>query len=151
MTRVRIAALCVLGLGGAGCAVAAPRPVAIFPSGAEFRLEIAADPESQRRGYMFRERVPPDEGMLFVYRESGQRSFWMKNCRVALDIIWLDESSRVVEIGHSLPPCTEPGRCPNYMPQRFARNVLEVAAGTARREGLQIGDVVQVVPEPSVP
>jgi len=151
VTLLRAAALCVLGLAGAGCAVAAPRPVAIFPSGAEFRLEIAADRESQRRGYMFREHVPPDEGMLFVYGESGRRPFWMKNCRVALDIIWLDESSSVVEIGHSLPPCTEAGPCPNYEPLRLARNVLEVAAGTARREGLRIGDTVQVVPEPSAP
>jgi uncharacterized membrane protein (UPF0127 family) len=148
--RRRFGALAALalGLGTLGADVAAP--VAIFPSGAEFRLEIAADRESQRRGYMFRERIPPDEGMLFVYGQSGRRSFWMKNCRVALDIIWLDEGSHVIEIGHSLPPCTA-DPCPSYEPQRMARNVLEVAAGTAVRERLAVGDVVQIVPEPSVP
>jgi hypothetical protein len=146
-----------LALGAAFALHAAGPPgtasptVAILPSGAEFRLEIAADPETQRRGYMFRERVPADEGMLFVYREAGRRSFWMKNCKVPLDIVWLDDASRVVEIAHSLPPCPASGPCPSVEPQRWARHVLELAGGTATREGLSIGDLVTIVPEPVVP
>jgi len=159
MSWPRQAVLGATGLGlGAALALHAgvaasttPPTVAIFPSGAEFRLEVAADPASQRRGYMFREHVPADEGMLFVYRETGRRAFWMKNCRVSLDIVWLDASSLVVEIAHSLRPCPETGPCPSVEPQRMARHVLEVVGGTARREGLAVGDLVTIVPEPSAP
>lgn len=148
-TVASIAALFAPGAGGEP-GPASPA-VAIFPSGAEFRLEIAADPESQRRGYMFRESIAPDAGMLFVYRDTGRRAFWMKNCLVALDIVWLDASSRVIEIAHSLTPCPASGPCPSVEPQRAARHVLEVAGGTARRERLAAGDLVTIVPEPAVP
>jgi len=141
----------LLAMHASDGASAAVPTIAIFPSGAEFRLEIAADPAAQRQGYMFRERIPPDEGMLFVYGESGRRSFWMKNCRVALDIIWLDTESRVIEIAHSRPPCPDTGPCPSVEPQRLAQNVLEVAGGTARREGLAVGDRVTIVPAPQAP
>ncbi len=149
--RDRVGACLVVAGAAVWVPGAAAPTVAIFPSGAEFRLEIAADTASQRRGYMFREHVGPDEGMLFVYADIGRRPFWMKNCRVPLDIVWLDASSRVIEIAHSVPPCPPTGPCPNVEPQRMARNVLEVAAGTARRERLTAGDLVTIVPEPTLP
>ena len=117
-------------------------PAAVFPSGAEFRLELADDAEKRRIGYMFREHVTPDEGMLFVFDASDRYPFWMKNCRVNLDIIWLDETHRVVEIAHDLAPCPAEGSCPNVFPMRPASYVLEVAGGSARREGLQMGDAI---------
>jgi len=117
-------------------------PRAVFPSGAEFRLEIAADDPARQRGYMFREHVAADEGMLFIFDEPGQHPFWMKNCKVNLDIIWLDEARRVVEIAHDRPPCPEVGECPSIFPMRIASSVLEVAGGIARQEGLTRGDTV---------
>lgn len=119
-------------------------PAAVFPSGAAFRLEIAADETSRARGYMFRDVVGPDEGMLFVFDRSDRYPFWMKNCKVSLDIIWLDADHRVVEIAHDQPPCAPEGPCPNIFPMRAARYVLEVAGGTARREGLARGARVEV-------
>ncbi len=80
--------------------------------------------------------------MLFVFEEPGLHGFWMKNCRVALDIIWLDQQLRVVDIAHERPPCPAEGACPQIAPMRVASYVLEVAAGTCRREGLRPGDSV---------
>jgi len=117
-------------------------PAAVFPSGAEFRLEIADDYESRRLGYMFRDHVGADEGMLFVFDRPGQHAIWMKNCKVSLDLIWLDKTGRVVEIAHEQPPCPVDGPCPNAIPMRYATYVLEVAGGTARREGLSLNDPV---------
>lgn len=122
-------------------------PAAVFPSGAVFRLEIADDFESRMRGYMFREHVAHDEGMLFLFEEPGRHSIWMKNCKVSLDIIWLDEAGRVVEIAHDQPPCPAEGDCPSVFPMRSATYVLEVAGGTARGQGLNRGDAVQLVLE----
>ncbi len=122
--------------------------VAVFPSGAEFSLELAADDAARARGYMFRERVGPREGMLFVFDEPGHHSIWMKNCKVSLDIVWLDAVFRVVEIAHDLQPCPQRGPCPSSVPMRSASYVLEVAGGTARREGLETGDVIVLLEEP---
>ena len=122
--------------------------VAVFPSGAEFSLEVAADDAARARGYMFRERIGPHEGMLLLFDEPGHHSIWMKNCKVSLDIVWLDAAFRVVEIAHESQPCPERGPCPSSIPMRSASYVLEVAGGTARREGLEAGDVIVFLEEP---
>jgi hypothetical protein len=130
----------------------APRSaVAVLPSGAEFMLEIAADPVARARGYMGREKVGPREGMLFLFEQADRHGFWMKDCRVRLDIIWLDAAFRVVDIAASQRPCPEEGDCPDVVPVEAAAYVLEVAGGTARREGLKRGDRIVVLSEPQLP
>jgi len=118
---------------------------AVFPSGAAFTLEIADDAASVQRGYMFRDHVGEHDGMLFVFDASDVHRFWMKNCLVSLDIIWLDERLRVVDIARDRQPCPADGECPNVYPMRVARYVLEVAAGTSQREGLKLGDQVVLI------
>jgi len=119
--------------------------VAVLPGGAEFMLEVARDDASRARGYMFREQVGPREGMLFVFDEAGRHPFWMKNCKVSLDILWLDASSRIVWIAEGLPPCPAEGDCPSAVPAAPARYVLEFAAGTVPSQHLKVGDEVVVV------
>jgi len=97
---------------------------------------------------MYREKISPNEGMLFVFEQTGTYPFWMKNCKVALDIIWLDGDFRVLEIAHDSQPCPQEGDCPSIRPMSVARYVLEVAGGTARREGLSRGDRLSVLAEP---
>ena len=135
-----------------GALVPAPEwAVAVFPSGAEFSLEIAADAQSRRLGYMYREQVGASEGMLFLFDSTGRHGMWMKNCKVALDIVWLDERLRVVDIARRLPPCPEQGECRPRVPLGAARYVLEVAGGTTEREGLQRGDVLVILSDPELP
>lgn len=140
------------GLPGAiawGDAPRVPRwAVAALPSGDEFSLEIAADDASRVRGYMFREKVGEREGMLFIFEAAGRHSFWMKNCKVPLDIIWLDEAFRVVQIAPDLPPCPTEGDCPFATPLQPARYVLELAGGVAKRQGLKRSDQVVILSEP---
>jgi uncharacterized membrane protein (UPF0127 family) len=146
-----LAALASLGWFGAAATVTPGRvdwAVAVFPSGAEFKLEIASDPAARRLGYMFRERVAPDEGMLFLFDGPGRHSIWMKNCEVDLDVIWLDATWHVVEIAHRLTPCPENGDCPGFAPMRTASYVLEVAGGAASEHGLKIGDRIDIRSEP---
>jgi hypothetical protein len=124
---------------------------AVLPSGAEFKLEIAADPTSRWRGYRYRENLPDDEGMLFIFPSQQQLSFEMKDCLVALDIIFLDPEMRVVEIAHDQQPCPPEGPCEPIRPMRPAQYVLEIAGGTARREGLEPGQRISVLAEPPIP
>ena len=149
-SRIVIAGL-LLALSSAAQSAVPDWAVAVFPSGREFGLEIAADPADRQRGYMFREHVGPNEGMLFIFETSRPHGFWMKNCKVALDLIWLDERFRVVDLALRLPPCPEEGECPMIQPLRAARYVLEVAGGTVDAEGLRRGQRLVIMSEPALP
>lgn len=122
--------------------------VAVFPSGAEFSLEIADTPRKRQIGYMFREKVAPTEGMLFPFDATARHGIWMKNCLVSLDILWLDKSFRVVEIFADARPCPAEGACPSIEPMQVADYVLEIAAGRAVEENLRPGDLIAIHPEP---
>lgn len=146
---MRCASVIVLLLAGclASVSVAQEKPawaVAVFPSGAEFSLEIAASDRERQIGYMFREEVPADEGMLFLFGATEHHGIWMKNCKVALDIIWLDRDFRVVELFRDAQPCPVDGPCPSMQPMRAAHYVLEVAGGRATQENLAPGDLLIV-------
>lgn len=148
----------VIFVGPGPCRAADPRdalPKAIAPDGHTFRLEIASTPEQRARGYMFREKVGRDEGMLFVFSSSDFHSFWMKNCLVSLDIIWLSEDLTVVHLEQQVPACRK-DPCPGYPSMSKARYVLEIASGGARKHGIQVGvklriiglDLGRAIPEP---
>lgn len=144
-----IAILAALASRGADGAASAPRwAVAVLPSGHEFALEVAADESSRARGYMGRAFVGPREGMIFVFDEDARHSFWMKDCKVALDMVWLDASRRVVWIETNRPPCPASGDCPSIAPAVSSRYVLEFAAGTAAAESLKPGDALVVLSDP---
>ena len=152
MRVARVAFVTTLVCLGSTLSYAAPDwAVAVFPSGEEFSLEIAADDESRAYGYMYREKIAANEGMLFIFDQPGPYTFWMRNCKIALDIIWLDEGLRVVEIAHDQKPCPDDGECPSVGPMRAARYVIEVAGGTAKREGLEVGDRMTILAEPALP
>ncbi len=122
-----------------------PSPArAIAPDGHEFRLELARTPQQRALGYMYRSRVGPDEGMLFLFEESGFHSIWMKNCLVGLDVVWLSDDLHVVHLERSLPPC-KADPCPGYPPMLKARYILEIAAGMAKKSRLNVGDEVKIL------
>jgi uncharacterized membrane protein (UPF0127 family) len=103
--------------------------------------ELAITPETRTRGLMGRSSLPPDEGMLFIFRVPQPLSFWMFNTWIPLDIIFADERRRIVTIHASVPPCRQrPERCPTYASQSPAQFVLEVNAGVAAATGIAIGD-----------
>jgi uncharacterized protein len=120
-----------------------PTATVTFRGGVQVRAEIVDTPSAIERGLMFRESLPPNEGMLFVFERTGVYPFWMKNTLVPLDIIWLDEDWRIVSIAASVPPCrADP--CPTSPPDGPARYVVEVNAGFTRRHGIARGDRVIV-------
>ena len=76
--------------------------------------------------------------MLFVFEKRIPHSFWMKNMRFPIDIIWLD-NQRIVELAENVPPPQE-GESPKVMEPRFPSNiVLEIESGRARALGLKVG------------
>jgi len=82
--------------------------------------------------------------MLFTFAEPQLWTFWMKNTRISLDIIWMDGKKRIVHIERNVPTCsrTDDG-CPQYQPNDNAVYVLELAAGVADALKLQRGSVLK--------
>ena len=116
----------------------------MLPDGDRITAELAMTPEQQARGMMFRSHLAEDRGMLFVGARASPRSFWMYQCLIPLDIIWLDGAKRIVEIVREAPPCRErdPQRCPSYGGNVNSVYVLELAAGQAAGRGLELGDAL---------
>ena len=99
------------------------------------RAEIAADPASRSRGLMFRERLGPNEGMLFVFEQPSTQCFWMRNTLIPLTIAFLAEDGRIVNTA-DMEPKSEASHCSNEA-VRFA---LEMERGWFAKRGLNKGD-----------
>ncbi len=97
-------------------------------------LEVQiADTEPRRiRGLMFQDQLPFDQGMIFVFNESGVYSLWMLNMQFPLDMIWFDEDGAIVHIEKNIPPCKTPTQimaCQSIIPSGEAKYILEVTSG----------------------
>ncbi|MCS7315386.1 MAG: DUF192 domain-containing protein [Bryobacterales bacterium] len=148
MVRTCVVAL-LLALCGAGCRRSATvldernTRTVVLPGGQKIRVEVMTHPTDMMRGMMFRDSLEPDRGMLFIHGSPGNYPYWMYQVRIPLDIIWLDERRRIVEIYANAPPCrTKASECPSYGGNQKALYVLELAGGMAEKYGLRIGDVL---------
>lgn len=102
------------------------------PSGITIHAEIADTPLKRSVGLMYRDHLKKDHGMLFFFSQPQAWSFWMKNTKIALDLVWLDAKKRVTHIERNVPICTKTDdSCPQYRPNSDdAMYVLELAGGT---------------------
>ena len=109
MRRIMLKQIFIFGLVMlmAGCALgSSTKYIRIyFPDGDSINAELAITVEQRIRGLMFREKLNFDQGMLFVFEEENIQSFWMKNCLIYLDIIWLDKDKRIIHMETAVPPC----------------------------------------------
>jgi uncharacterized protein len=144
--------LLVVSLVALGAAVAArPLPESMVElADQRFSVEVAADDASRTRGLMFRDEMPADRGMLFVFEHEQPLAFWMKNTRIPLDILYFDNELRLVSVAADTPPCVTP-YCPAYPSARPARYVLELNAGLAARLGVKPGDRLRIISEGAQP
>lgn len=159
-----IIAVVVMALGGhfalphgqAHAAEKPPRP-AFWPlliNGYAFpKMELALTSTEQERGLMFREKVPNDGGMIFVFSDNSLRAFWMKNTLVPLDLVFLDADSKVVAVHRMQPEIPQQNhesewayeeRLKHYPSKQKARIAIEFAAGQAEVCGISVGDSIDV-------
>jgi uncharacterized membrane protein (UPF0127 family) len=102
-------------------------------------VEVPDDREEFARGLMFRKHLPWNSGMLFAFDDEEPRRFWMKNTLIPLDMIFVDSSSKIIDIKENVPPCKQE-ECPTYPSKEPAQYVLEVNAGFVQENGVKIGD-----------
>jgi len=112
-------------------------------NGKVLSLEIADSPEERRVGLMFRDPLPQNHGMLFIFGREQAYSFWMMDMKFSLDIIWIDSDGIVVHIENDVPPCS--AACPSYQPNVSALYVLEVNAGFADSIDLRAGTFIDLI------
>jgi uncharacterized membrane protein (UPF0127 family) len=103
-----------------------------------FTVELATNDDERSRGLMFRKQLPAGRGMLFDFQRDQLVSFWMRNTYISLDMIFITGDGHILRIAEGAEPLSD-RMIPSGGP---VRAVLEVIAGTARKEGIAPGDRV---------
>lgn len=109
----------------------------------ETKLEVADTSKEREIGLMNREELDSYHGMLFVYPEEGDHSFWMKNTLIPLDIIFLNGTKHVINVETAYPePDTPEEELKRYRSDEPARYVIELNAGFAQNHSISRGTKV---------
>jgi hypothetical protein len=147
--KLFLAALLAAALCGHAAALKVPagavRAELTLPDGFKVSAELALTPAQQSKGLMFRPSLDPGAGMLFVFKDPGPKSFWMKNTLIDLDMVFLDADLKVLKVFHRVPrsradqPEDEIARA-----SAPASLVLELPAGAARAHRLKPGSVMKI-------
>ena len=106
--------------------------------GRRYTVEVAATEQARTKGLMYRQSMAVTHGMLFVHPMEAPQAYWMKNTRMALDILYFNRARKLVSQQRNVPPCRLGDQCPLYPSQAAALYVLELNAGQA--EALQLRD-----------
>ena len=115
-----------------------------LPDGKVILAETAIRPEDLAKGLMYRDTLPVNRGMIFFHTAESLYPYWMKNCKIALDMIWMDKARRIVEIAANVPPCPpETENCPSNGGHEKAIYVLELGSGQASKHGLNKGQIIE--------
>ena len=93
---------------------------------------------TRRRGLMYREHMPSDQGMLLDFMGNHNVGIWMKNTYISLDLIFIDAAGRIVYIY----PDATPLSTRTISTEQRVRAVLELNAGQIEAHGIQVGDHV---------
>jgi len=117
---------------------------------AQINAEVASTPGLAAKGLMFREGLPQDQGMLFIFDKVKNHSFWMANTKMPLDIIWIASNYHIVHIKKGVQPCPYTGisigKCPLYRTPIPSLLVLEVNSGWTDKNNVKVGDYMEVYP-----
>ena len=96
--------------------------------------EVAQSPDERATGLMFRQSMPANQGMLFVFEQAEQQCFWMKNTLIPLDIAFVADDGTIVNIDHMKPQTLD-----NHCSLKPGRMVLEMNDGWFARKGVSAG------------
>lgn len=137
-----LAALLCTGVAAAQTGPQPPLPTTKLTAGMHvITAELATTPTARTVGMMFREKVAPNHGMLFVFQSKAQQCFWMRNTPLPLSIAFIDDDGTILQID-DMAPKTDALHC-SQRPVRFA---LEMEQGWFARKGAQVGSKLGGLP-----
>lgn len=110
----------------------------------KIQAAVADTADERKEGLGDRDELPISAGMLFVFDKSDSYAIWMKDMKFPIDIIWVGEDKKIVDIAENAVP--EPKKKNDelkiYRPKAEAKYILEINAGLVRLHNLQVGDTV---------
>jgi uncharacterized membrane protein (UPF0127 family) len=104
----------------------------------QLTVEVVSTRPNRDCGLAFRETLPDNHGMLFVFRDDRILEFWMKNTVIPLTIAYINVDGKILEI-HYMDPHESERRYTSSIPARYA---LETNQGWFRTHGIEVGDKV---------
>jgi uncharacterized protein len=130
-------------VGGNADSDPAPMETAQIRIGSDvITVEVARSPDERATGLMGRSDLGDNQGMLFVFEDPRQASFWMMGMLIPIDMVFLRDGV-VIEVLPEVPVCGEEP-CPRYGPQDPVDAVLELAAGRAATLGITPGSEISL-------
>ena len=105
----------------------------------KFTLEIVAKNEERNKGLMYRDSMADNHGMIFIFQKDQQLSFFMKNTRIPLDIIYVNSTGKVVSVKQMQPYVLD--SVPSDFPAEYA---IELNVNAAGQAGVKTGDTLNI-------
>lgn len=105
----------------------------------QVNIEIADDDQTRTQGMMYRTSMPYDQAMLFIMQYDKEQSFWMRNTKMSLDIMYVTSDFEIVTIYKHTQPFSE-SPIPSF---KRAKYVVETAAGFCDKFGVKEGDFIE--------
>jgi uncharacterized membrane protein (UPF0127 family) len=101
--------------------------------------DIAATNEQRTKGLAVKDSLAENQAMLFVFENEAEHTFWMKDMKFPIDIIWMDANKTVIHVEHNLQPCSTMILCTTYKASGNSLYVLETVSGFAQKHGITKG------------
>jgi uncharacterized membrane protein (UPF0127 family) len=105
-----------------------------------FKTKVLTNFEEYKEGMMWK-KFDNFDAMLFILKKKDQ-SFWMKNCIIPLDIIYI-KNNIITKIHHNCPPCQNKNnvtKCQSYIGE--GEFVLEINGGTCQKLHIEENDKI---------
>ena len=118
-----------------------PLSAKIEIGGNRYTVEVAVTATEKAKGLSFRDSMPADHAMIFLYDHKDFYEFWMNGMRFSLDFIWLDGNT-IVDITQNVQ-IPSGATMPIIKPALQADKILELNAGVVARDGIKIGETVK--------
>lgn len=109
-----------------------------------FKVYVAKTDKEKQMGLSGKEKLEENQGMLFVFDNPDYQSFWMKNMKFPIDIIYLNGNKVVTVVENALPPTSADEQLEIYQSDEKANRVLEVNAGIAKKNNIKKGSVIKI-------
>lgn len=118
--------------------VSAPKTAKVVIKSDTLFVEVAITPQEREEGLMYREFLPENNGMLFIFEEESRLSFWMKNTFIPLSIAFINSKGVIVDIQQMVPMTTV-----SHVSKLPAKYALEVNKGWFKKHNIAVGDTVK--------
>ncbi len=109
------------------------------------KAKIADTVSKRDKGLMQVKTLGNLQGMLFIFEKPGFHRIWMKDMQIPLDILWIDDTLKIVHLEQAVTPCSaSQNPCPSYTSVDSAKYVLELNSGWTQRSTVKVGDSVEI-------